>query len=440
MKYNSILTFLFTVSAALLAGCGPEIEKKDLRIILVADHAISDGKAPNRDLMALLAPIAPGTDHNYGFIPQVTVLRTDISKNNEEELDLSDIRTRLGLLPSSDFDYAAGLRRNALQEKSKPFKIEELPSTGLKTNTDSLVKARYPGAVLIQYANNRQDSGKYIDQIDSLLAYMRNVLYRKDADLSRPIVIVYRTKAPDPPVVAESKPEAVSAPVELEKAAFTDCHTLTWPNNVPGINYKVTWPNFSQNLGNVGLFQIPQQFRNKKLNVTLCAYANGYDSVVKCAQMPYKPCAPAAAGAPRTVNTPIAAEEPIGDMGLRILKEGSNRGKIQWVQRKGYVYRISIKRSDESNSTFIDNLLYSTAEGTMLLDRNDPKIKGYIKNDAAHTFVLRAYKLDVNSGKEVFQVCRMLPALSFRTVGLNSGVGFTDSYCDAQRVDNAFCK
>jgi len=183
MKYNSILTSLFSVGAALLAGCGPEIEKKDLRVILVTDHAISDGKAPNQDLMALLAPIAPGTDHNYGFIPQVTVLRTDIVKNNEEELDLSDFRTRLGLLPSSDFDYAAGLRRNALQEKTKPFKIEELPSTGLTTNTDSLVKARYPGAVLIQYANNRQDSGKYIDQMDSLVSYVRRVLYTPNADL-----------------------------------------------------------------------------------------------------------------------------------------------------------------------------------------------------------------------------------------------------------------
>jgi hypothetical protein len=438
MNVSNRLFIALLASMTVLSSCVTgDMKKKELNIVFITDHVVGANDASNADLKALLQPIEPGTDHVIGFIPEIQVLRTDVEKENMEVLDLSTWRDNIPFLPQGSFEYVAGLRRNKLEEISKPFTIETTASNGLKMNLDSLVKIQFPDALVIQYGTRPLSEGNFFTNMDTLQAFLNAELYKADFDASKQIVIVYKAKEPGPePVAMKSEPKSYT--VLLDKASFTDCHTLTWPNGSEGVNYKISWSNYEQRLGSSTYFQIPEQYRSRKLNVTLCAYANGYDSVIQCAQRLYKPCPPAAVQAPR-MNTPIAAEEPVGDMGLRILKEGPNRGRIQWVQRKGYVYRISINRSDESNSTFIENLLYSTIEGTIILDRNDPKIKNYIKNDAAHTFELRAYKLDLNSGKEVFQACRMLPALSYRTVGLNSGVGFTDSYCNAQRVDNKLC-
>jgi hypothetical protein len=416
-----------------LSGCGPDIEKKEVKIVLITDHEIGEGKGPNSDLKALLAPIEPGTSHTFGFIPEVTILRSDIGNDNIEVLDLSNFRSNISFLPQNDFDYAAGLRRNALSEITEPFQIEKKQSEGLRTNIDSLIKANYPESLVIQYANKKEDNIANFNQIDSLVKFIRQQLYSDGFDPGKIIVINYKTKQTVAPT--QVKVSSTLQNIELENAAFMDCHTLTWPNNVPGINYKVTWPNFSQNLGNVGLFQIPHQYRNKKLNVTLCAYANGYDSVVKCAQMPYKPCPPATAGVPRTVNTPIAAEEPIGDMGLRIAN-----GVIVWNQKPGYVYRFKFSRGGKFDAeAALGPIQYTNYEGPVFLARNDVKIRDYIKNDIPYIFTLTAYKINPGTNKENLVSCYMLPAVTFRTVGQNSGLGFVDAECERMRLKNVKC-
>jgi len=433
IKYNPT-NLLFTAVLLSLTGCGREVEKKDLNIVFVTDHVISANDAPNVDLKALLQPIEPGTDHNVGFIPQIQVIRTDVQEKNTEQLDLSGIREKLSILPQGDFDYAAGLRRHAVEEKTKPFDVETIASNGRKVNLDSFILKQFPDALVIQYGTRPLSEGNFFTNMDTLKAFLNAELYKADFDASKQIVIVYKAKEPSSEPVA-MKSELKSYTVQLDKASFTDCHTLTWPNGSEGVNYKISWSNYEERLGSGTYFQIPEQYRSRKLNVTLCAYANGYDSVIQCAQRLYKPCPPAAVQAPR-VNTPIAAEEPVGDMGLRILN-----GVIVWNQKPGYVYRFTFSRGGKFDAeAALGPIQNTTYEGPVFLVRNDIKIRDYIKNDIPYIFKLEAYKTNPATSREDLVSCYQLPAVSVRTIGQNSGRGFSDSYCERLRVSNIKCK
>jgi hypothetical protein len=433
IKYNPT-NLLFTAVLLSLTGCGREVEKKDLNIVFVTDHVISANDAPNLDLKALLKPIEPGTDHNVGFIPQIQVIRTDVQEKNTEQLDLSGIREKLSILPQGDFDYAAGLRRHAVEEKTKPFDVETIASNGRKVNLDSFILKQFPDALVIQYGTRPLSVGNFFTNMDTLKSFLKSELYKADFDASKQIVIVYKAKEPSSePVAMKAEPKSYS--VQLDKASFSDCHTLTWPNGSEGVSYKISWSNYEQRLGNSTYFQIPEQYRSKKLNVTLCAYANGYDSVIQCAQRLYKPCPQTSAGATRTVNTPNAADEPIGDMALRILN-----GVVVWNQKPGYVYRFTFSRGGKFDAeAALGPIQYTNYEGLVFLARNDVKIKDYIKNDIPYIFTLTAYKINTGTNKEDLVSCYMLPALSVRSIGQNSGKGFSDSYCEVERVPNKKC-
>jgi hypothetical protein len=309
----------------------------------------------------------------------------------------------------------------------KDFEIESKATNGISLNLDSLINKDYPEALQYRFQNEETDAENYFDNIDSLTAAIRVAIFKKGFDNKRPIVIRYKTKSFKPIVEAVAPPK-----IELN-AIFEDCYRLKWDNTDPRLNYMVSGANFKQRLGNTDEFVIPERFRNKKMDVVLCAYTNGYDSLIKCNDLiNYQPCkAPTTSTSAPTQSGPKV--ESVGDMKLHI--EGGN---ITWEQKPNVYYKVII--SETYNVTTPLSLSnYEGQTGKIILSPENPVVKNYIRKNVQYVFKIYAYDKNPSSQGSKIIGCVRLPALKIPSKGQGSGMGFYDEQCSGDYVRNKPC-